>query len=50
VRVDAARFELAEPGVYATVQRDGRGEAASEPVDLDLDMVASTVFGSIYIS
>jgi hypothetical protein len=48
VRVDATRFELAEPGVYATVWRDGQGEAAGEPVDLD--MVASTVFGSIYIS
>jgi hypothetical protein len=48
VRVDATRFALSEPGVYATVSRDGQDDAVGEPPDLAV--VASTVFGSIYIS
>jgi len=48
VRVDATRFALCEPGVYATVGHNGQDGAGGEPPDLTV--VASTVFGSIYIS
>ena len=48
VRVDATRFVLIEPGVYATVQSGGHESGQDEP--LDLNVLASTVFGSIYIS
>jgi hypothetical protein len=48
VRVDSTRFALAGPGVYASVGHDGQDDAVDGP--LDLEVVASTVFGSIYIS
>jgi hypothetical protein len=45
VRVDESRFTQIEPGIYTN--HDGEAEAAEEPA---LNVVASTVFGSIYIS
>jgi hypothetical protein len=45
VRVDESRFKQVEPGIY--VNHDAETEAAENP---GLNVVASTVFGSIYIS
>jgi hypothetical protein len=45
VRVDGSRFKQIEPGIY--VNHDGETEPAEKP---GLSVVASTVFGSIYIS
>lgn len=42
VRLDSTRFERVEPGVYTT--------GTPQPDALDLDVVASTVFGTIYLS
>jgi hypothetical protein len=45
VRFDPARFELIKPGVYVSVAAE-----TSDDGRLDLDIVASTVFGSIHIT
>lgn len=46
VRINAERFEEVEPGLYASVSPDGNGSDHQ----VDIDITASTVFGSIYIS
>lgn len=49
VRIDPAYFEEIEPGIYANFTPDDDEDSDSEqPVDIDL--TASTVFGSILIS
>jgi hypothetical protein len=47
VRVDPSRFRLVEPGVYATVLPD---DSDADSAAVDLNVTASTVFGSIYIN
>ncbi|HML21213.1 MAG TPA: DUF5668 domain-containing protein [Aggregatilinea sp.] len=47
VRVDEARFEEVEPGIYASIRPDA---PHTIPKAADLHITASTTFGSIYLA
>lgn len=47
VRIDSQQFTEIEPGLYANVSAD---DLEADTAAIDIDISASTVFGSIYIS